>query len=95
MILYEIMKINYGTNNHLCIDAMHSGDNGILYNGTLGLYAHRASWKTCLTTVGVKHTTFEMLAQRSAIWATQSASLSMWYFGTQSSSFDINAAFIF
>ena len=45
--------------------------------------------KLCLTTVGIEHTTFRMLAQCSANWATLLDRFTMWYFETDSGSFDI------
>jgi hypothetical protein len=50
---------------------------------TLSVYPHRASMKICLSTVGIEPTTFEILAGTS-----------MWYFGTESSSFDINVMLV-
>ena len=69
----------------------HSGENNVC-GFTLSLYSHtRQAEKICLTTVGIEPTTFEMLAQCSANWATRSGRFEvyMWYFAeTGSSSFD-------
>ena len=57
----------------------------------LWVYIHTGkAWKICLSTVGIEPTTFGILAQCSANWATRQLGSSMWYFGTESSSFDTN-----
>jgi hypothetical protein len=55
----------------------------------LWVYIHIAgkAWKICLATLGIEHTTFGTLAQCSANLVTGQVISSMWYFGTESSSF--------
>jgi hypothetical protein len=41
----------------VCVGVMHSGEYDVC-DVTLSVHPHRASWKVCLTTVGIEPVTF-------------------------------------
>ena len=68
----------------VCVGVMYSGE--YLYGVTLSVHPHGASWKVCLTTVGIEPATFGILVQCSTNLQLSYEVKSVrtwWYFGTE------------